>query len=69
MLRNKLLGEVGNREHRSFRSMKLNPVHKWDVKKSEEWIRLKIIEQQKFRENYCSEQARSQDFSKGGAHV
>ena len=29
VLRNKLLVEVGNREHRSFRSMKLNPLHKW----------------------------------------
>ena len=55
VLRNKLLVEVGNREHRSFHSIKLNPLHKWDVKKSEEWIRLKIIEQQKFRGNYCSE--------------
>ena len=52
VLRNKLLVEIGHREHRSFQNLKLNPLHKWDVKKSEEWIRMKIREYQKFRGNH-----------------
>ena len=60
VLRNKLLVEIGHREHRSFQNLKLNPLHKWDVKKSEEWIRGKIREYQKFRGNHCSEVSESE---------
>ena len=60
VLRNKLLVEIGHREHRCFQNLKLNPLHKWDVKKSEEWIRGKIREYQKFRGNYCSEVSESE---------
>ena len=48
VLRNNLLVEIGHREHRSFQIFKLNPLLKWDVQKSEEWIRGKIREYQKF---------------------
>ena len=60
VLRNKLLVEIGHREHRSFQNFKLNPLHKWDVKKSEEWIRVKIRKYQKFRGNHCSEVSESE---------
>ena len=60
VLRNKLLVEIGHREHRSFQNLKLNPLHKRDVKKSEEWIRVKIREYQKFRGNHCSEVSESE---------
>ena len=60
VLRNKLLVEVGHREHRAFKNMKLNPLHKWDVKKSEEWIEEKLKEYQKFRGNYSSEVSESE---------
>ena len=60
VLRNKLLVEIGHREHRSFQNLKLNPLHKWDVKKSEEWIRGKIRENQKFRGNHYSEVSESE---------
>ena len=33
VLQNKLLENIGHREHKSFPGMKLNPLCKWDVKK------------------------------------
>ena len=60
VLLNKLLVEIGHREHRSFQNLKLNPLHKWDVKKSEEWIKVKIREYQKFKGNHCSEVSESE---------
>ena len=44
VLQNKLLENIGHREHKSFPSMKLNPLCKWDVKKCENWIGAKIKE-------------------------
>ena len=55
VLNNKLLVEMGHREHRSFRDIKLNPLHKWDVKKTESWIRKKIMEYLKYNGSFRSE--------------
>ncbi len=44
VLKNKLLAEIGAREHKSFKKMKLNPLHKWDVEKTKSWIRAKKVE-------------------------
>lgn len=44
VLNNKLLVEMGQREHRSFRGIKLNPLHNWDVKKTEKWIEKGVFE-------------------------
>ena len=55
VLDNKLLTKVGSREHRSFKDMKLNPLHKWDVKKTEKWIKDKIKEYQKYNGGFCTE--------------
>ena len=51
VLQNKLLENIGHREHKSFPGMKWNPLCKWDVKKCEDWIGTKIKEHQKFRGN------------------
>ena len=34
VLKNKLLDELGSRSHRAFSNMKLNPLFKWDMKKT-----------------------------------
>ena len=56
VVKNKLLVEMGGREHRSFRGMKLNPLHKWDVKKTEKWIEEKIREYKKNRSHSRSDE-------------
>ena len=61
VLKSKLLAELGQREHRSFREMKLNPLHKWDVKKTERWIERKIEEYKKFRADSEIEQLLMQE--------
>lgn len=55
VLKNQLLVEVGNRDHKSFKEMKLNPLHKWDVPKTEKWIRSKVKDFQKYRGSLQSE--------------
>ena len=59
VLDNKLLVELGGCQHRSFKDIKLNPLHKWDVKKTDEWIKAKIKEHQKYRGHFCSEVSES----------
>ena len=39
VLKNKLLDELGLRSHRAFPNMKLNPLFKWDMKKTKEWMK------------------------------
>ena len=60
VLKNKLLVEVGHREHRSFPNIKLNPLHKWDVKKMENWIRAKIKDYLKYNGQFRSEESASE---------
>ena len=55
VLNNKLLVEMGQREHRSFKGIKLNPLHKFDVNKTECWIKAKIKEYRKYKGGFCSE--------------
>ena len=45
----KLLQCIPGRKHRSFPEIHLNPLHKWDRKKSEEWVKTKKKEYEKFR--------------------
>ena len=60
VLKNKLLVEIGHREHRSFRDMKLNPLHKWDVQSTECWIRAKLKEYLKYNGSFRSEMSTSE---------
>ena len=55
MLDSKLLVVVGGRQHKCFPNVKLNPLHKWDVAKTEDWIRAKIKEYHKYNGNFRSE--------------
>ena len=55
VLGNKLLTELGGRQHKSFKDMKLNPLHNWDVKKTDTWITAKIKEHQKYKGHFRSE--------------
>ena len=57
---NKLLVEVGHREHKFFPNIKLNPLHKWDVKKTENWIRAKIRDYLKYNGRFRSEESASE---------
>ena len=41
VLKNKLLVEMREREHRAFKGVKLNPLYKLDVRKVENWIKNK----------------------------
>ena len=59
VLQNKLLVQMENREHRSFNGMKLNPLHKWDITKTKQWIQKKIKEYQKYQANFCSDVSES----------
>ena len=55
VLDNKLLVEVGQREHRNFKDMKLNPLQKWDVDKTKKWIKAKIRECNKYNGSFRDE--------------
>ena len=46
VLKNKLLAELGNREHKCFKDMKPDPLYKWNVNGTEEWISRKGPEKQ-----------------------
>ena len=48
VLDNKLLVEIGQSQHKCFQDAKLNPLHKWDVLKTDNWIRAKIKEHRKY---------------------
>lgn len=41
VLKNKLLVNMSAREHRSFPGLVSNPLHKWDVKKTLQWVKEK----------------------------
>lgn len=60
VLKNKLLAEIGNREHRCFKGFKLNPLHKWDVKKTTKWMKDKVKEYKKYGGNFCDEISESE---------
>ena len=47
ILKNKLLAELCNREHKCFKDMKPDPLYKWNVNGTKEWITRKIKEYQK----------------------
>ena len=59
VLNNKLLVELGGRDHKCFRDMKINPLHKWDVKKTDDWIKAKVKEHQKYKGYFRSEVSES----------
>lgn len=59
VLDNKLLVELGGRHHKSFKDMKLNPLHKWDVKKTDDWIKAKVKEHQKYNGHFRTEMSES----------
>lgn len=59
VLKNQLLEEMGNREHRAFKEFHLNPLHKWDVKKTEGWIGSKVKEYRKYNGSFCNEVSES----------
>ena len=60
VLENKLLTEMGNRDHRSFPNFTLNPLHKWDVKKTEGWIKAKVKEHTKYNGGFRDEVSESE---------
>ena len=37
----RLITPVSSRKHKSFPNLPLNPLHKWDVKKTKSWIKKK----------------------------
>lgn len=49
VMKHKLLTQVGYREHRTFPGMALNPLAKWDVKKTQLWITEKKKEYMKYK--------------------
>ena len=50
VLKRKLLSQVPEREHHSFRGMPLNPLHNyWDRKKTKTWVKAKIAQYAKFK--------------------
>jgi hypothetical protein len=59
VLQNKLLVQMENREHRSFKGMKLNPLHEWDITKTKQWIQKKIKEYQKYQAKFRSDVSES----------
>ena len=50
-----LLTPLGNRKHRSFPEMALNPLSKWDVEKTKKWISAKKIHYLKYKRNFRSD--------------
>lgn len=50
--KNKLLSELGNREHKNFPGISSNPLSKWDVEKTKTWIREKEKEYLKFQRKF-----------------
>lgn len=55
VLKNKLLVKMSARNHRSFPGMVINPLHKFDTKKTIKWVKAKIKEYQKYRGNFREE--------------
>ena len=55
VLKNKLLVEMGQRDHRCFKGMKFNSLHKLDRSKTESWIKAKIQEHRKYKGGFCPE--------------
>ena len=55
VLKNKLLVEMREREHRAFKGMKLNPLYKLDVRKVENWIKNKKKEFLKYNGSFHEE--------------
>lgn len=59
VLDNKLLVELGGRNNKCFRDMKLNPLYKCDVKKTDDWIKAKVKEHQKYKGHFRTEVSES----------
>ena len=55
VLDNKLLVELGGRQHKCFPDVKPNPLYKWDIVKTDDWIRAKIKEHHKYNGHFRSE--------------
>lgn len=53
--KNRLLTELGSREHRSFPGLSLNPLSKWDVDKTKDWIKAKKKEYLKYQGKFRSD--------------
>ena len=49
VMKNKLLTSIGSKDHRTFSTLALNPLAKWDVKKTVEWIAAKKKEYLKYK--------------------
>ena len=49
VMKNKLLTSIGSRDHRTSSALALNPLAKWDVKKTVEWIAAKKKEYLKYK--------------------
>ena len=45
----RLIMPVSSRKHKSFPNLPLNPLHKWDVKKTKSWIKEKKTSYLKFK--------------------
>jgi hypothetical protein len=54
VLKDKLLVKMSARSHRSFPGADLNPLHKFDKKKTINWVKAKIKEYQKYKGNFRS---------------
>ena len=52
LLSEKILVPSDGRKHRSFPEIHFNPLHKWDIKKTKEWIKMKKLEYLKNRNKF-----------------
>ena len=56
VLKDKLLVDTKEpRQHKAFQGIKLNPLHAWDVKQTEGWVKQKLCEYQKYKGIFRSE--------------
>lgn len=55
VIKNNLLVEMGDREHKAFKGMNLNPLHKLDVSKVDNWIKRKKKEYLKYQGSFRAE--------------
>ena len=55
VLQHKLITPVRFRKHKAFPNLPLNPLHKWDVKKTKSWIKEKKISYLKFKGKFRAE--------------
>lgn len=53
--KHQLLTQLGNREHRTFPGLQLNPLSKWDIEKTKLWIKTKKKDYWKFKGKFRTE--------------